>query len=310
MKNINDWTIEYKPFNLSDYAQDSIVTDEYIAQLYNIDGDNVFLLPRGEQAKSLECAEKVCKWFLQRKLNADSRVVAVGGGSIGDTVGFACSIYKRGVVRLLHVPTTLLAMADSGIGGKTAVNMCGVKNAVGSYFFNCDTLIDARFLGTLDEEQLKSGKGELFKYRMLSDDALFCDGLTRIEEEVVSCAKYKLEICKNDPFCEKERNKLNFGHTIGHAMELALNLPHGIAVANGIYYETLLARALGLCEKGYVDFWSEKVRKEFEIQPLTENILNAVLQDKKNLDGIGFVLPPRFELMRVSFDKVKNLLLK
>ena len=297
-------------FDIADYGECLIVTDAHIARLYGISGDNVFLLPRGEEAKDFANVRALCSWFLAKRLSPQGRVVAVGGGSIGDTVGFACSIFKRGV-KLLHVPTTLVAMTDSAIGGKTAIDLDGVKNAVGTYCF-ADTLVDVGFLDTLDCEQMASGRGEIFKYRMLSDriDGVYNGGKCDMADIVEACARYKSEVCAEDPYCGGVRNKLNFGHTLGHAMELTLSLPHGIAVANGMYYETELARKLGLCSARYAAKWRSEIGDNFKIYPFTEPMFALTLNDKKNgADGrVAFALPSSFDTVRVPLADVVKLL--
>lgn len=308
MKKIDDARIDCGKFVLDDYRDDSIVTDRHIAEIYGIRGKNVFYLPRGEQAKTFACAQRLCRWFLRRRLGAGNRVVAVGGGSIGDVTGFACGIYKRGALRLLHVPTTVVAMVDSAIGGKTALDVDGVKNAVGNYFF-ADVLTDFSFFATLGDDQLLSGKGEILKYCVLCGDP---DLVKRpLNEQIAFCADYKREVCLRDPYCEGERNKLNFGHTVAHAMELALGLPHGVAVANGIFYETSLAFRLGLCDANYAEHWRNLAKSLFDVYPFTEEMAASLLQDKKNVNGqIGFVLPAEFKPVLLDISRVKALLLQ
>ena len=276
--------ITFEDFKLNNYSNCLIVTDPKIAKLYGIVGDNIYLLPEGEAAKCFAEAEKLCRWFLSKNLNRGGRVVAVGGGSIGDTVGFACSIYKRGGVKLTHAPTTLLAQIDSSVGGKTALDVSDVKNAVGSYY-QADTLIDVNFLKTLDDVQLKSGLGELFKYRMLSKKVndLYNGEIT--EQVIKACAEYKQEICEIDPFDGGIRKMLNLGHTLGHAFEIESGIPHGHAVANGLYYETTLAYKLGLCSKDYYEHWTGIVADSFKIIPIDKKVIYLSLYDKKNSDN-------------------------
>ena len=298
-------SVTFEKFDLTKYRTCPIVTDGKIAKLYGISGDNVYLLPRGEKSKSFRHVQQLCRWFLSLNLNKSDLVVAVGGGSVGDTVGFATSIYKRGV-RLLHVPTTLLAQIDSSIGGKTAIDLDGVKNAVGSYHF-ADTLIDVDFLKTLDKKQLTSGYGEILKYRMLNEeiDEVFKDG--DLSQTVQACVRYKQQVCDVDPYCQNERNKLNFGHTVGHAMELIYGLPHGIAVANGIYYETLLAANMGICSREYAAKWMAEAEK-FAILPLTDEIISLTLSDKKNVGGkVSFVLPKAFQQVSLTIEELEEL---
>ena len=299
--------ITYKKFVLNDYKDSLIVTDDKISELYGIRGDNVYLLPQGEAAKSFDNVERLCTWFLDKRLTRSGSVVAIGGGSIGDAVGFAASVYKRGVC-LTHVPTTLLAQIDSSIGGKTALDLNGVKNAVGT-FYNADTVIDVDFLKTLDDVQMLSGNGELLKYRMLSKDvdAVYHGEIT--EPVIKACVDYKQSLCSVDPFDHNERRKLNFGHTIGHAMELTYAIPHGHAVANGIYYETLLAYKLHKCTREYLNKWVAEIQRQFEILALNEQILDITINDKKN-DGnaVCFVLPSDFEQHNLTINQLKSLL--
>ena len=304
--------ITFDKFDFSKYRDNLVVTDSKIAELYRIFGDNVFLLPRGEKAKSLAQVESLCKWFLLKNLSKSDTVVAIGGGSIGDTVGFAASIYKRGV-NILHVPTTLIAQVDSSIGGKTALDLGGVKNAVGSYHFG-DTLIDVNFLKTLDDEQITSGMGEIIKYAMLDAQVANvyynADGKGNLEDIIRACVNCKKSICEVDPYCENQRNKLNFGHTVGHALELSCDIAHGVAVANGIYYETQLAFKLGKCDKAYADKWMGAVAAKFKIYPLTKEILALTLHDKKNANGkVCFVLPNKFDETYLTLEKIEETLL-
>lgn len=302
--------ITFEKFDLTKYANYPIVTDSNIATLYDIHGDNVFLLPQGEQAKCFKCVEELCSWFLHCNIGTCDTVVAVGGGSVGDAVGFATSIYKRGV-NILHVPTTLIAQIDSSIGGKTAIDLDGIKNAVGTFHFG-DTLIDTRFLNTLDKLQLLSGQGEIIKYRMLSNQVenAYNNGNGSLEEVIRACVRYKQYICDTDPFDRDIRSMLNFGHTVGHALELSYDIPHGVAVANGIYYETLLAAKLGICSTDYAQKWTQEVTSKFTVYPLTKEILQLTLNDKKNAYGkVCFVLPEVFTEAYFAPDEVEELLL-
>ena len=301
--------ITFDKFDFTKYRDDLVVTDTKIAELYDIFGDNVYALPCGEEAKSFAYVEALCRWFLHKNLNKDDRVVAVGGGSVGDTVGFAASIYKRGV-KILHVPTTLIAQVDSSIGGKTAIDLDGVKNAVGSYHFG-DTLIDVDFLKTLDEVQMTSGWGEIIKYAMLDGQVakVYAEG-KRLEEVISACVDCKKRICAVDPYCTNQRNQLNFGHTIGHALELYYGIPPGVAVANGIYYETVLAVKLGLCKNAYCEQWSGIIKQQFKIYPLSKDVLALTLHDKKNALGkVCFVLPSRFDRIYLTLREIEELLL-
>lgn len=302
--------ITYQKFDISKYSGNLIVTDVNLAKIYGFDGSNVFVLPAGERAKTFSCARKLCKWFLEKGLQKDGKVVAVGGGCVGDAVGFSASVYKRGV-KLLHVPTTLVAQIDSSIGGKTAVNVGSVKNAVGT-FYQADTLIDVTFLDTLPKSQLTNGYGELLKYRMLSDEIDKVYKAGNLTDTIKACANFKQEICTRDPLDNNERKTLNFGHTVGHAMELTHRMPHGVAVANGLYYETALAEKLGLCSESYATKWQNEIAEHFAIRPLTQEVLSLTLHDKKNREGfIVCALPTDsgFVLRNFTLRQITDLLL-
>lgn len=298
--------IKYKKFNLNDYADCVIVTDDNLSDLYGIKGDNVYILPQGERAKNFFHVESLCKWLVSCNFPRNGRIVAVGGGSLSDTVGFAASVYKRGV-SLTIAPTTFLAQIDASIGGKTSIDVGTVKNAVGS-FYAADVVIDVDFLKTLDERQMLNGYGELLKYRMLCpviDNV--SDG--NISDIIKACVDYKMQLCNADLYDLNVRRKLNFGHTIGHAMELSLGLPHGIAVANGLYYETSIARKLNKCNKQYFDKWMKEIQSRFKIYSLTSEALDLTLNDKKNMGGdVAFVLPDKFDVVSLPLEYVKTLL--
>ena len=301
--------ITFDKFNIQNYSKCFVVTDGKLSQLYNIVGNNVFLLPQGEEAKRLQHAEEICRWLLHFGAEKDDVLVAIGGGSIGDVTGFAASVYKRGI-KLLHVPTTLIAQIDSSIGGKTAVNLDGVKNAVGT-FYRADTLIDVDFLKTLDAKQRQNGNGELLKYRMLDKNIneVYLHG--NLTDTIKACVAYKQQICEADPFDTDKRKVLNFGHTVGHALELSMGLSHGEAVASGLYYETLIAVKLGLCSATYLENWRNEILRHFPLQQISKQHLQLTAQDKKNACGkVCLVLPcgDQFVLRYLPLSEIVELL--
>jgi 3-dehydroquinate synthetase len=302
--------IKFTPSNLENIPHDFVVTDKTIARLYNIAGDDVFLVPKGEAAKRLSVIEKLIDAFLAAKLTRNSTVLAVGGGSIGDTVGFACSIYKRGV-KLIHVPTTLLAMIDSSIGGKTAINYGCIKNLLGT-FYAADSYIDPRFLHTLPSEQIMSAFGEVAKYQLLDRQIDQADK-TDLYTLIGLCSAFKERITAADPFDNGIRRQLNMGHTVGHALELKYRLPHGIAVLYGLKREMQMSVRLGLIPHDFYQTWVENNSLTEDKYPLTEDCLDALLADKKNSDNkICFVLPMenyRYTEKYLSTEELKTLCL-
>ncbi len=294
--------ITFGKFNLADYADCVVVTDKTVSKLYNIEGENVCVLPVGERSKTFATVQKICDFCLKRGLTRSGKIVTVGGGVVGDVAGFAASVYKRGV-NLLHVPTTLLAQVDSAIGGKTAVNLGKVKNACGT-FYAADTLIDTDFLRTLPPKQISNGFGEITKYRMISKQIDEATG-QGIDALIRSCVAFKDEICKLDPTDTGKRRILNAGHTLGHALELVYRLPHGYAVANGLYHELKITQKLGLCSDSYADRWRKIISESYPIVKITDEVLLLALQDKKNTQSgnVCFVLPTDDGVKTVTLTK-------
>jgi shikimate kinase/3-dehydroquinate synthase len=222
-------------------------------------------LPPGEQSKSLPAAGTLLARLARARLDRYGTLIALGGGVIGDVGGFVASTYMRGI-RLIHVPTTLLAMVDSSIGGKTGINHAGVKNLVGTFYQPAAVLSDVRLLQTLPERELRSGLAEAIKTAVIGDRELFEyieDHLPRILrrepgpliEVIVRCAAVKARVVEADEGERAERQILNYGHTIGHAVEAAAGfhrLTHGEAVAIGMALEAELALRLGLADAGAV----------------------------------------------------------
>jgi len=191
-------------------------------------------LRAGEQAKTLAGLGRVLRSFEAAELGRDATVLAVGGGTVGDLVGFAASIWHRGIA-VVQVPTTFLAMVDSSIGGKTGINSGGAKNAVGTFWQPRAVLADTRYLETLPAEEMTNGWAEVVKYAMTFEPDLA--EVADLGEIVERCVRIKGRVVADD---EREtgdsRVMLNYGHTAGHAIEAAtgFRLPHGRAVAWGM----------------------------------------------------------------------------
>lgn len=196
------------------------------------------VLPAGEESKSMANFEKLCSLMLEKGFGRGDCVVAVGGGVAGDLAGFAASCYMRGV-DFYNMPTTLLSQVDSSVGGKTAVDLCGVKNIVGSFYQPKAVIIDSETLETLDERQFSCGAAEIIKMAATFDRELFeAIEKKRIKDDpetfIAGALKIKAAVVEKD---EKEaglRRALNFGHTIGHGIESVTGLLHGEAVALGM----------------------------------------------------------------------------
>nr|MBA3303085.1 bifunctional shikimate kinase/3-dehydroquinate synthase [Acidimicrobiia bacterium] len=216
-----------------------------------------FLLGSGEEAKTLTTVESLCRAFSRFGLTRGDVVVAVGGGVVTDTAGFAAAVYHRGVA-VVHVSTTLLGQVDAAIGGKTGVNLPEGKNLVGAFWQPAAVVCDLDALATLPEREQRSGRGEMAKYAFLG-----APDLTELDLEaaVAACVRLKGEVVAGD---EREsvaggafgrRALLNYGHTLAHALEVdgAFDLRHGEAVAMGLVFAARLAERLGRIGADRVD---------------------------------------------------------
>lgn len=209
-------------------------------------------LPDGEGGKTLAQIERAAGKLLRAGLTRRSLVVALGGGAVTDAAGFLAAVFMRGL-DWVAVPTTLLAMVDAALGGKTAVNLPGAKNALGAFHPPAAVLADPRALSTLPPRQLRSGFGEVLKYGMLRPGLL--EDLARLARErradaglVSRCARVKLEVVERDPDERGERKLLNLGHTFGHGVEAAggfRRFAHGEAVAVGLAFAFRLSARMG-----------------------------------------------------------------
>jgi len=210
-------------------------------------------VPSGESSKSREMKEKIEDKLLDNKFGRDSLIIAVGGGVIGDLAGFAASTFNRGIP-IIHVPTTLLAMVDSSIGGKTGINTKHGKNLIGTAHQPNAVFADMDFLETLSDEEFTNGLAEVIKMSIIKDKNLF-DSLEKNHNKILSRdndalrqiikrnIELKKEIVEQDPFEMNLRQILNFGHTFGHALEAYSNyrIRHGFGVAQGMIVETKIS---------------------------------------------------------------------
>jgi 5-deoxy-5-amino-3-dehydroquinate synthase len=210
----------------------------------------VFVIDDGEDAKCMETVEDLCRRFTRWGLTRRDVVVAVGGGVVTDTAGFAAAVYHRGVP-VVHVATTLLAQVDAAIGGKTGVNLPEGKNLVGAFWQPSAVLCDTEVLETLPAREYLSGCGEMAKYHFLGGEHL--EDLA-LDERVAACVRIKAEVVAADEQEAGLRATLNYGHTLAHALETAghYDLRHGEAVAIGLVFAAELARRLERIDEGRV----------------------------------------------------------
>jgi len=263
----------------------------------------VFTIGEGESAKTLSTVEDLCRAFAAWGLTRADAVVGVGGGVVTDVAGFAAASYHRGLP-VVHVATTLLAQIDAAIGGKTGVNLPEGKNLVGAFWQPVAVLCDTAVLDTLPEREMSCGLGEMAKYHFLGGGDLGgghpgvgdLDGLA-LDERVARCIEIKAEVVAADEREAGRRAVLNYGHTLGHAIETTgrYDLRHGEAVAVGLVYAAELGRALGRIDdervaehRRVVDGYGLSGSLPGGADP--DELMVAMGRDKKAIDGLTFVL--------------------
>jgi 5-deoxy-5-amino-3-dehydroquinate synthase len=261
-------------------------------------------IDEGEDAKSLATIESLSRAFAQWGLLRGDLVVAVGGGVVGDTAGFAAAVYYRGV-DVVHVPTTLLAMVDSAIGGKTGVNLPEGKNLVGAFHQPRAVFVNPVVLETLPDREYRCGLGEIAKYALMGDDFVTAhvDALVGRDAGVLSdviarCVEIKAQAVMADEYERSGvRAVLNYGHTVGHALETATGhaLLHGEAVAIGLVFAAQLGAVLERIPASRVAQTEEMVHAlglpTYAPPGLAADDLLAIMaRDKKSAGGLTFVL--------------------
>ncbi len=291
-----------------------VITDENVFELYGEKTEDVLsrqfdinfiVLKPGENSKSLNVLEYVYSKLSEFNIQRSDLIIALGGGVIGDLAGFAASTFLRGI-DYIQIPTSLIAQTDSCIGGKTAVNLNEGKNLVGSFYHPKAVLVDTDFLLSLNDKYIKDGMGEVIKYACIKDESLFQTLINiksrqelfeNIEKIIYTCLNIKKELIEIDEKDKGHRMLLNFGHTIGHAIEKysKFQITHGEAVSIGMFLITKNSEKIGYTENNT----SEKLKSillNFDIKCCLDNynkeeIKKYIFCDKKNLnDNINLIL--------------------
>ena len=294
-----------------------VITDSHVEKLYADEvtrrlasvcsAVHLFSFPAGEAQKNLHVIQQMYRFFVDKKLDRKDVVISLGGGVVGDMAGFAAATYMRGI-RFVQVPTTLLAQVDSSIGGKTGVDFGGYKNLVGAFHMPSAVYINVSVLATLPDEQFSCGMGEVLKHGLIRDAAYYAwtiENMSEIMERdmavlptlVETSCLIKKRIVENDPKEQGERALLNFGHTVGHAIETlkGFSLPHGHCVALGCVAAAYISWQRGhLSEEEFYE--ARDMNVGFSL-PITyegirpEDIVETLRHDKKMDAGkIRFIL--------------------
>jgi 3-dehydroquinate synthase len=255
IKNLISFLNEYKA---ACFLVDSDVYEKYFKHNVVIDPSRVYLVKACEEIKNINTALDICKFFAENNINKASNVFVIGGGVLQDLGGTAAYLFKRGVP-WTYLPTTLLGIADSCIGGKTAVNFDSYKNLLGLFSAPKEVILCADFLDTLSSNQLSCGYGEIYKLAITGGERSFqileanleqaiAGDLRAIKTLIISSLMVKKAVIEEDEYEINIRKSMNYGHTVGHALEGLSNfkIPHGIGVCIGVLVENKLALKLGL----------------------------------------------------------------
>lgn len=319
--------------SVSKAAKIAIVTDDTVDALYSekvtsslLDsGFSVckFVFPHGENSKSIQTLTELYFFLAENDITRSDLLIALGGGVVGDLCGFCAATYLRGI-DFVQIPTTLLAQVDSSVGGKTAVNIPAGKNLVGAFKQPLLVISDTDTLSTLSEEIFADGMGEVIKYGVIRSEKLFSvletgEFSDKIEDIIGECVTIKRDIVQKDEFDTGERMLLNFGHTLGHAIEKHCNfngISHGKAVAIGMMLITNAGEKSGTVNKGTADrlkkcLISNGLPFSCDISP--DILFSESTNDKKRTaEKIRIILCPcigKSEIVTMTLDEYKKLLI-
>ncbi len=293
-------------------------------------GISLHPLSDGEELKSISGIQGILKVMMRENPARSDYIIALGGGSITDAVAFSASLYKRGI-RLVNIPTTLLGMVDAAIGGKTGINFLGKKNMIGTFYFPDIVIACLQFVATLPEDSYRDGLVEMIKYGIIMDNALMedisagSDQVDRRNPEVLSrlisrSVENKMNVVIQDPLEELGlRSILNYGHTIGHAIESAseYEISHGKAVSLGMVMEAMLAEEEFGVENKVHDEISSVLRRfalpttmeELNFPLDSKKMKKAILHDKKS-SGDAILMPVVEKIGSSSVRSVKMSILE
>lgn len=312
-----------------------IITDDKVASLYgeqliqSLSAQNIeceiISFPHGEQNKNLQTVSNLASEIAKKGIDRKDAIIALGGGVPGDIAGFLASSYMRGIP-FVQIPTTLLSQVDSSVGGKTGVDIPEGKNMVGAFYQPKAVFIDTDVLSTLDDQEILGGLAEVIKYGVIRDEhflqyldenrlkILQLDSST-LANVVYTCCKIKAEVVAEDEKESDVRRILNYGHTIGHAVEAASNFTiiHGLAISIGMVAVNKIAVALNLLSKKDSDS-IERILSDYNMPTIIpenldrEKIKGYLLSDKKTIGGtVFFVLPDSIGTTVIRGDVPDNI---
>ncbi|MFV0313902.1 MAG: 3-dehydroquinate synthase [Anaerotignum sp.] len=289
----------------------AIITDDKVDDLFSAVVTNSlteagfsyckFIFPNGEGSKHIGTLGNILEFLGEEEITRQDIIIALGGGVVGDMAGFAAAIYQRGIA-FIQVPTTFLAAVDSSVGGKTAIDLKVGKNMAGAFYQPKLVLCDIDTLASLPKGVFADGVAEVLKYGIIGDEKLFCkveslEFMKDLEEIIEICVSMKRDIVMKDEFDHGERQLLNLGHTLGHAIEKlsGFTISHGHAVAIGLSLISNVAEGRGVAKAGQTErIWQALAKNGLPTKCdfSAEEIAKGALVDKKRKGGtINFVFP-------------------
>lgn len=315
-------------FIIADGQTDKYCLPVFMALFPQLAGCCIIKIAQGESNKTYIAVNDIVSELIHKFAGRNALLICLGGGLLCDLGGFTASIYKRGI-SFCNVPTTLTAMADASLGGKTGLNFCNIKNVIGTFYFPETVFIYPEFLKTLPVSQLRSGYAEILKILLCCSKKEWkkavtssYENISKEPELIFRSAELKKQIVDSDPMEKGPRKILNFGHTVGHALEAYSaiythnEMLHGDAVAAGIICETFISNRLRLTSNAEFDEVCESIADIYGHCSLdfdNEKLVNLMMNDKKNvsknvsftlLNGIGKAVYGQV----VSFDIIEDAL--
>ena len=310
-----------------------IIIDSKILNLYSNEfqqvNPRIIVIDDAEKTKNINNFLAVLEKLIEYKANKNTHLIGIGGGKITDLTGFIASIYMRGIA-VSFIPTTLLAMVDASVGGKNALDFGNIKNIIGTIYQPQNIFINLDFLKSLPNSEIFSGIIEILKIGFLFDKSLAMQAfntdfqcsnfksqnqIEEINKIIQKSIEQKLKIVEEDEFDNGKRKLLNFGHTIGHILELEYNLPHGEAVAYGMIFEVKLATLLNYTNNAVFDEIHKIITKYFtkSLENFDlKSVIDKIIFDKKNICGkIALTIIKELgnsELIDVDIENFKKLM--
>lgn len=287
---------------ITDDTVDKLYTDVVMKSLSDAGFETFkFVFPHGEKSKNISTFSSILEFLADSGLTRTDVLVALGGGVVGDVAGFAAASYLRGI-DFIQIPTTLLACVDSSVGGKTAIDLKAGKNLAGAFYQPKLVIADFETLSTLTDGIFADGMAEVIKYGVIFDKAFFeflrdNEAKDNLEYVITRCVELKRDIVNADEKEKGVRALLNFGHTVGHAIEKCsgYKIPHGSAVAVGMVIISRAAYKCSFCDENYTDIIAS-LNKKYSLPVSTDfsasELSSAAMADKKRAgDKIKLIIP-------------------